>query len=77
LVGHAYLTLTISYHATVIGISGTGFLERVLQSSPLQAAMAQRRTDMKIYLLMMLMVALFTAIRLTSAQKQQSNSLPQ
>jgi hypothetical protein len=38
--------------------------------------MAQRGEDMKIYLLMMLMAALFTAIRFTSAQKQQSNSLP-
>jgi|EndMetStandDraft_5_1072996.scaffolds.fasta_scaffold418174_2 hypothetical protein len=32
---------------------------------------------MKIYLLMLLMCALFTAIRFTSAQEQQSESLPQ
>ena len=32
---------------------------------------------MKIYLLMMLMGALFTAIHFTTAQDQQSNSLPQ
>ena len=32
---------------------------------------------MKIYLLMMLMGALFTAIRFTTARDQQSNSLPQ
>jgi hypothetical protein len=32
---------------------------------------------MKIYLLLMLMGALFTAIRFTTAQEQQSNSLPQ
>lgn len=32
---------------------------------------------MKIYLLIMLMGALFTAIRFTTAQEQQSNSLPQ
>lgn len=39
--------------------------------------MAQRREGMKIYLLLMLTVALFAAIRLTSAREQQSNSLPQ
>ena len=32
---------------------------------------------MKIYLLLMLTAALFTAIYLTSARDQQSNSLPQ
>lgn len=32
---------------------------------------------MKIYLLMLLVGALFTAIRMTSAQEQQSESLPQ
>jgi hypothetical protein len=32
---------------------------------------------MKIYLLVMLMGALFTAIRFTTTQEQQSNSLPQ
>jgi hypothetical protein len=32
---------------------------------------------MKIYLLVMLMGALFTAIRFTAAHDQQSNSLPQ
>jgi hypothetical protein len=34
-------------------------------------------SDMKIYLLVMLMVTLLTAIRFTSAQDQQSKSLPQ
>jgi hypothetical protein len=32
---------------------------------------------MKIYLLMMLMGGLFTAIRFTTAREQQSKSLPQ
>jgi hypothetical protein len=32
---------------------------------------------MKIYLLLMLIGALFTAIRLTSSPEQQSDSLPQ
>ncbi len=32
---------------------------------------------MKIYLLIMLMGALFAAIRFTTAQEQQSSSLPQ
>lgn len=32
---------------------------------------------MKIYLLLMLIGALFTAIRFTSAQEQQTESLPQ
>jgi hypothetical protein len=39
--------------------------------------MAQWREDMKIYLLIMLTVALFAAIRFTQAREQQSNSLPQ
>jgi hypothetical protein len=34
-------------------------------------------TIMKIYLLIMLMSALFAAIRFTTAQDQQSNSVPQ
>jgi hypothetical protein len=33
--------------------------------------------DMKIYLLILLVGALFTAIRFTSPQEQQSESLPQ
>lgn len=32
---------------------------------------------MKIYMLILLMGALFTAIRFTTAQEQQTNSLPQ
>jgi hypothetical protein len=32
---------------------------------------------MKIYMLILLMGALFTAIRFTAAQEQQTNSLPQ
>jgi hypothetical protein len=34
-------------------------------------------TDMKIYLLVMLISALFTAIRFTATQEQQQNSIPQ
>jgi hypothetical protein len=41
------------------------------------AAMAQRRVTMKIYLLMMLIGTILTAVHFTSTPKQQSETLPQ
>jgi hypothetical protein len=52
-------------------------LERVLQSSRLKAGYCAAENDMKIYLLMLLMGTLLTAIRFTSARERQSKSLPQ
>jgi hypothetical protein len=42
----------------------------------LLAAMAQRGDDMKIYLLMMLIGTLLTAIHFTSTPEQRSKTLP-
>jgi hypothetical protein len=51
-------------------------LERVLHAA-VEAAMAQGESDMKIYLLIMLIGALLTAVHFTSAPKRQSETLPQ
>jgi hypothetical protein len=53
------------------------WLERLLLCAGYQAATAQRSKDMKIYLLVMLIGALLTAIHFTSAPDQQSETLPQ
>jgi hypothetical protein len=52
-------------------------LERVLQNPGWEAAIGSGGNTMKIYLLMLLVGALFTAIRVTSPQEQQTESLPQ
>jgi len=54
-------------------------MERLLHCCRNQTATvaAEKDKDMKIYLLMMLIGALLTAIRFTSAPKQQSKTLPQ
>jgi hypothetical protein len=69
------LDLTIFYHATVM--AGTNAIGTRLASVSLQAATTQRRKDMKIYLLMMLIGALLAATHYTSAREQGSKSLPQ
>jgi hypothetical protein len=43
----------------------------------LKAATARRRSDMKIYLLIMLIGTLLTAIHFTSTPERQSETLPQ
>jgi len=45
--------------------------------TPLEGCNEAGESAMKIYLLMLVMGTLLAAIRLTSAPKQQSNSLPQ
>jgi hypothetical protein len=53
-------------------------VERLLHCGRNQTATVQwRKKNMKIYLLMMLIGALLTAIRFTSAPKQGSKTLPQ
>jgi hypothetical protein len=51
---------------------GTCFAE-----TPLRGCNGPAENTMKIYLLMLLIGALFMAIRLTTPQEQQSESLPQ
>jgi hypothetical protein len=67
-----YLELTIFYHASVIGRSGTRLALLVLL-----AAKGAAENDMKIYLLMLLIGTLLMAVRFTSVPKQRSKSLPQ
>jgi hypothetical protein len=64
--------LTIFYRTSVIAKAGTPF---ALQTLKLQWCAAE--TDMKIYLLIMLIGSLLAAIHFTSAPKQQSETLPQ
>jgi hypothetical protein len=52
-------------------------VERLLHRGGILAASAQRRKNMKIYLLMLLMGALFAAIHFTSAPEQGSKTLSQ
>jgi len=52
-------------------------MERLLLSVRCQAAKMQRRKDMKIYLLMLLIGTILTAIRFTSVPEQRSKTLPQ
>jgi hypothetical protein len=68
----SYLNLTISYHAAVIGLNGTSFAIRHWLGCDDTA-----EKDMKIYLLMLLIGTILTAIRITSAPKQRSETLPQ
>jgi hypothetical protein len=51
-------------------------MERLLLGVRCQAAGMQRRKTMKIYLLMLLIGAILTAIRFTSAPEQRSETLP-
>jgi hypothetical protein len=53
-------------------VPGTCFAE-----FPLGSCNEAAENNMKIYLLLLLISALLTAIRLTSPQEQQSESLPQ
>jgi hypothetical protein len=50
---------------------------RLRRRSHHEAATVQRRKTLKIYLLMVLIGALLTAIHFTSAPEQQSKTLPQ
>jgi hypothetical protein len=71
--------LTISYPTTAIKWSGTYFALRSLFGCN-DAALScddAAETYMKIYLLMLLIGALLTAIHFTSVPEQQSKSLPQ
>jgi hypothetical protein len=53
------------------------WLERLLLFAGYQAATAQWSKEMKIYLLVMLIGALLTAIHFTSVPDQNSETLPQ
>jgi hypothetical protein len=64
-----YLELTIFYHASVIGTSGTPFALRSLWPN------GDAENGMKIYLLMLLIGTLLTAIRFTSVPEQRSKTL--
>jgi hypothetical protein len=64
--------LTISYHATVIELR-KHFLHYRGTFKPHNAA----EQEMKIYLLMLLIGTLLTAIHFTSAPEQRSKTLPQ
>jgi hypothetical protein len=64
--------LTISYHADVIPWIGTCFAKR-----PLPGCNGAAEKDMKIYLLMMLIGTLLTAVHFTSTPEQRSKTLPQ
>jgi len=64
--------LTNFYHATGIQWSGTALALRSLSGCNGAA-----EKDMKIYLLMMIIGTLLTAIHFTSAPKQGSKTLPQ
>jgi len=64
--------LTIFYHATVIESNGTCF---ALYSS--EGCNGAAEKNMKIYLLLLMMGALFAAIRVTSVPEQRSETLPQ
>jgi hypothetical protein len=63
--------LTIFYHATVIESNGTCF---ALLS--LEGCNGAAEKNMKIYLLMVLIGTLLTAIRFTSVPEQRSKTLP-
>jgi hypothetical protein len=63
--------LTISYHADVIPQLGTCFAKQLLTSCNGAA-----EKDMKIYLLMMLIGTLLTAVHFTSTP-ERSKTLPQ
>ncbi|WP_305317955.1 hypothetical protein [Bradyrhizobium sp.] len=64
--------LTIIYHADVIAEAGTP-----LALCWLSGCNGAVEKDMKIYLLVMLIGALLTAIHFTSAPDQRSETLPQ
>jgi hypothetical protein len=63
--------LTILYHATVIDLT-----ERPLLCRDLIGCNEAAEKDMKIYLLMLLIGALLTAVHFTSAPEQRSKTLP-
>ena len=67
-----YLELTIFYHATVIAVDWNASCIAFVAGCNDAA-----ENDMKIYLLMMLIGTLLTAIHFTSAPEQRSKSLPQ
>jgi hypothetical protein len=60
------------YHVSVISDGGTSF---ALQ--PLSGCNEAAETDMKIYLLMMLIGALLTAVHFTSPPEKGPETLPQ
>jgi hypothetical protein len=64
--------LTIFYRDPVIGLAGTAFA--LMWRG---AATEQRRRNMKIYLLLLLIGTLLTAIRFTSVPEKPSETLPQ
>jgi hypothetical protein len=73
LVGHCITSkLTILYHADVIER-----LERLLQCHCLVGWQEAAEKSMKIYLLMLLIGALLTAVHFTSAPEQRSKTLSQ
>jgi hypothetical protein len=63
--------LTISYHPTVIGS-----VERLLHCGLLLGRNGAAEKEMKIYLLMMLIGTLLTAVHFTSTPEQGSKTLP-
>jgi len=67
-----WLERVFAYHATVIAWTGTGFA-----FWRLSGCNGAAEKDMKIYLLILLIGALLTAIHFTSVQDQQSETLPQ
>ena len=69
---HAFSSkLTLSYHASVIELEITFCIAVIVR---LHGAAEQ---DMKIYLLIMLIGALLTAVHFTSAPEQRSKTIPQ
>jgi hypothetical protein len=74
---HRYLELTIFYLATVIEMAGAPLGWNAFCIAAVQAAMAQRRGDMKIYLLIMLIGTLLAAVHFTSTPERRSETLPQ
>jgi hypothetical protein len=64
--------LTTFYHPDAIPANGTPFATRSLSGCN-----AAAEKDMKIYLLMMLIGTLLTAVHFTSTPEQRSKTLPQ
>jgi hypothetical protein len=67
-----FLELTIFYHAGVMPANGTP-----LACYSLPSCWNAAEKDMKIYLLVLLIGTILTAIRFTSAPEQRSKTLPQ
>jgi hypothetical protein len=67
-----FLELTIFYHAGVMPANGTP-----LACYSLPSCWNAAEKDMKIYLLVLLIGTILTAIRFTSVPEQRSKTLPQ